>query len=154
MDVMQFNIDEAFEAYKNMLMWRKDNKIEEYFEKVKEVDFDVHKVPYANEFESYCWCFCVIDSCFHTNYFHKTDKEGHIVDIRLMGSIDVKAMLSHTLKEWLDYNIYTLVTPLVRFDMQEWRIHTLNKRSIETGHLQRLCCIQDLKGVGMHMISP
>ena len=37
---------------------------------------------------------------------------------------------------------------------QEWRIYTLNKRSEEMGILQRLTCIQDLKGVGMHMISP
>lgn len=39
-------------------------------------------------------------------------------------------------------------------DAKEWRIYTLNKYSEETGVLQRLCCIQDLKGVGMHMVSP
>lgn len=33
-------------------------------------------------------------------------------------------------------------------------MYTLNKYSKETGQFQRLCCIQDLKGVGMHMVSP
>lgn len=92
-----------------MLRWRKENKVEEYFEKVKEVDFDVHKVPYADVFEAWViWMFSMY-SCFHTNYFHKTDKEGHLIDIRLLGAIDVKNLLSHPLKEWIDYNIYVLV---------------------------------------------
>lgn len=52
-------------------------------------------------------------------------------------------MVSRTLDEWIDYNIYTL----------EWRIYLLNKLSEKTGILQRIFCIQDLKGVGMHMIS-
>lgn len=83
-------------------------------------------------------------SIFHTSYHHKEDKEGHFIDIRLLGSIDVSGIVARPLQEWVDYNIYTL----------EWRIYTLNKLSAETGTLQRLTCIQDLKGVGMHMISP
>lgn len=102
-------MDEAYEAFSKMLQWRKDNKVEEYFEKLKEVDFDVHKVPYAEEFESFELVRCYYCRCFHTNYSHKTDKEGHLVDIRLLGAIDVKGLLSHPLKEWLDYNIYVLV---------------------------------------------
>lgn len=102
-------MDEAYEAFSKMLKWRKDNKIEEYFEKLKDLDFDVHKVPYAEEFEAYELGFNHNCSCFHTNYSHKTDKEGHLVDIRLLGAIDVKGLLSHPLKEWLDYNIYVLV---------------------------------------------
>ena len=129
-----YNMDEAYESFSKMLKWRRDNNIDEYFKKVEEVGFDVHKIPYADVFEP----------IFHTNYHHKKDLEGHIIDIRLLGCIDVKALLSHPEKEWLDYNIYVL----------EWRIYTLNKYSEETGVLQRLCCIQDLKGVGMHMVSP
>lgn len=53
--------------------------------------------------------FYLIDSCFHTNYSHKTDKEGHLIDIRLLGSIDVKALLAQPLEDWIDYNIYILV---------------------------------------------
>lgn len=102
-------MDEAYEAFSKMLKWRKDNKIEEYFEKLKDLDFDVHKVPYAEEFEAYELGLNHNCSCFHTNYSHKTDKEGHLVDIRLLGAIDVKGLLSHPLKEWLDYNIYVLV---------------------------------------------
>ena len=67
-----------------------------------------------------------------------------MIDIRLLGAIDVKDLLSQPLKDWIDYTIYVL----------EWRLYTLNKYSKETGQLQRLCCIQDLKGVGMHMVSP
>lgn len=84
-----------------------------------------------------------IHSSYPVNYHHKEDRDGHILDIRLLGSVDVKAFLSNPLEEWVDYNIYTL----------EWRIYLLNKRSMETGILQRLCCIQDTKGVGMHMVS-
>ena len=83
-------------------------------------------------------------SLFHTSYHHKEDKEGHFIDIRLLGSVNVNGIISRPIEEWIDYNIYTL----------EWRIYLLNKLSAETGKLQRLCCIQDLKGVGMHMISP
>lgn len=61
----------------------------------------------------------------------------------MLGSVDVSSLLSHSLEEWVDYNIYTL----------EWRIYYLNRMSQETGYLHRLCCIQDLKGVGMHMVS-
>ena len=95
-----------------------------------------------------------INRVFHTSYHHKTDREGRIVDIRLLGSVDVKGLLARPLKEWIDYNIYILVRLVRRLDPQEWRIYTLNKISEETGVLQRLNCIQDLKGVGMHMISP
>lgn len=86
----------------------------------------------------------VMHSLYHTSYHHKEDKEGHFVDIRLLGSVNVNGIISRPIEEWIDYNIYTL----------EWRIYLLNKLSAETGKLQRLCCIQDLKGVGMHMISP
>ena len=81
----------------------------------------------------------VMRSLYHTSYHHKEDKEGHYVDIRLLGSVNVNGIISRPIEEWIDYNIYTL----------EWRIYLLNKLSAETGKLQRLCCIQDLKGVGM-----
>ena len=54
-----------------------------------------------------------MDRVFHTSYHHKTDREGRIVDIRLLGSVDVKGLLARPLKEWIDYNIYILV-PLMR----------------------------------------
>ena len=82
-------------------------------------------------------------SVYHTNYHHKEDKEGRFVDIRLLGSVDVNGIISRPIDEWIDYNIYTL----------EWRIYLLNKLSQETGKLQRLFCVLDLKGVGMHMVS-
>lgn len=83
--------------------------MEEYFKKVEEVGFDVHKLPYADVFEP-----CLLDgiftcSVFHTSYHHKTDKEGRIIDIRLLGAIDVKGLLARPLKEWIDYTIYVLV---------------------------------------------
>ena len=46
-------MDEAYDAFKKMLMWRKEKDVQKYFEKVKEVGFDVHKVPYADAFETY-----------------------------------------------------------------------------------------------------
>lgn len=147
-------MNEAYDAFSKMLVWRKENNIDEYFKKVEEVNFDVHKVPYAEVFEPFVFPACLTRSIFHTNYHHKKDFEGHIIDIRLLGCVDVKGLLSHSLKEWLDYNIYVLVVAAVSTHAQEWRIYTLNKYSAETGVLQRLCCIQDLKGVGMHMISP
>ena len=85
----------------------------------------------------------LMNRCYPVNYHHGEDREGHFLDIRLLGSVDVKAFLSSPLEEWEDYNIYTL----------EWRIYLLNKKSMETGELQRLCCIQDTKGIGMHMVS-
>lgn len=102
-------MDETYEAFSKMLIWRKENNVDEYFKKVKEVNFDVHKVPYADVFEPYELLDTITDSVFHTSYHHKTDKEGRIVDIRLLGAIDVKGLLSHPLKEWIDYNIYILV---------------------------------------------
>ena len=106
---MQFDMDESYEAFTKMLIWRKENNIDEYFKKVQEVGFDVHKVPYAELFEPYRLVGSVTYSVFQTNYHHKTDKEGRIVDIRLLGAVDVKGLLSHPLKEWIDYNIYILV---------------------------------------------
>ena len=44
-------MDEAYEAYSKMLLWRKENKVEEYTKKVEEVGYDVHKVPYADIYE-------------------------------------------------------------------------------------------------------
>ena len=43
------------------------------------------------------------------NYNHFLDREGHIIDIRMLGQIDVKALIARPLKEWIDYTIYTLV---------------------------------------------
>lgn len=57
-----------------------------------------------------------IDRVFHTSYHHKTDREGRIVDIRLLGSVDVKGLLARPLKEWIDYNIYILVCLTGRCD--------------------------------------
>lgn len=51
-----------------------------------------------------------IRSIFHTNYNHKLDREGHVIDIRMLGQIDVKALISRPLKEWIDYTIYVLVS--------------------------------------------
>ena len=45
--------DEAYDAFKKMLIWRKEKDVQKYFEKVKEVGFDVHKVPHADVFETY-----------------------------------------------------------------------------------------------------
>ena len=67
-------------------------------------------------------------SIFHTSYHHKEDKEGHFIDIRLLGSIDVSGIVARPLQEWVDYNIYTL----------EWRIYTLNKLSAATHLHSRL----------------
>ena len=106
---MQFDMDESYEAFSKMLIWRKENNIDEYFKVVQEVGFDVHKVPYAELFEPYRQMESVIASVFQTNYYHKTDKEGRIVDIRLLGAVNVQGLLSHSLKEWIDYNIYVLV---------------------------------------------
>lgn len=36
-----------------MLIWRKEQNVDAYFEKVKEVNFDIHKVPYADVFEPF-----------------------------------------------------------------------------------------------------
>lgn len=44
------------------------------------------------------------------NYNHFLDREGHIIDIRMLGQIDVKALIARPLKEWIDYTIYTLVS--------------------------------------------
>ena len=106
---VQFDMDESYESFSKMLIWRKENNIDEYFKKVQEVGFYVHKVPYAELFEPYRLIRSVTYSVFQTNYHHKTDKEGRIVDIRLLGAVDVKGLLSHPLKEWIDYNIYILV---------------------------------------------
>ena len=46
-------MDESYDAYSKMLIWRKENNVNEYFKKVEEVGFDVHKVPYADVFERY-----------------------------------------------------------------------------------------------------
>lgn len=46
-------MDEAYDAFQKMLIWRKEKDVQKYFEKVKEVDFDVHKVPYAEVFERF-----------------------------------------------------------------------------------------------------
>ena len=107
-------MDEAYESFSKMLKWRRDNNIDEYFKKVEEVGFDVHKIPYADVFEPLGCALCLTHRIFHTNYHHKKDLEGHIIDIRLRGCIDVKALLSHPEKEWLDYNIYVLVGHGVR----------------------------------------
>lgn len=107
-------MDEAYESFSKMLKWRKDNNIDEYFKKVEEVGFDVHKIPYADVFEPLGCALRLTHRIFHTNYHHKKDLEGHIIDIRLLGCIDVKALLSHPEKEWLDYNIYVLVGHGVR----------------------------------------
>ena len=37
------------------------------------------------------------------------DREGHVIDIRMLGQIDVKALIARPLKEWIDYTIYVLV---------------------------------------------
>lgn len=101
-----YDMDETYDAFSKMLIWRKENNVNEYFKKVEEVGFDVHKVPYADVFER----------VFHTSYHHKTDREGRIVDIRLLGSVDVKGLLARPLKEWIDYNIYILVCLTGRCD--------------------------------------
>ena len=138
-------MEEVTDAFRKMLIWRKEKNVNAYFEKVKEVDFDVHRIPLADVFEPYFSVMqkSLISSYYYTNYHHKEDKEGHYIDIRLLGSIDVDGMLSRSLDEWIDYNIYTL----------EWRIYLLNKLSAETGYLHRIFCIQDLKGIGLHMVS-
>ena len=46
-------MDETYDAFSKMLIWRKENNVNEYFKKVEEVGFDVHKVPYADVFERY-----------------------------------------------------------------------------------------------------
>ena len=44
-------MEESVDSFRKMLIWRKENNVEEYFAKVKELDFDVHKVPFADIFE-------------------------------------------------------------------------------------------------------
>ena len=44
-------MDEATEAFRKMLIWRKEKNVDEYFKKVEAVNFDVHKVPLADVFE-------------------------------------------------------------------------------------------------------
>lgn len=50
---VQFNIDDATTSFRKMLTWRKEQNVDAYFEKVKAVNFDIHKVPYADVFEPY-----------------------------------------------------------------------------------------------------
>ena len=47
----QFDIDVTSEAYRKMLLWRKEKNIDGYFKRIQEVDFDTHRVPYADLFE-------------------------------------------------------------------------------------------------------
>ena len=136
-------MEEATEAFRKMLIWRKEKNVDEYFKKVEAVNFDIHRIPLADVFEPFVLYSCIIFSYYHTSYHHKEDREGHFIDIRLLGSIDVQGMISRSLDEWIDYNIYTL----------EWRIYLLNKLSKETGYLQRIFCIQDIRGIGLHMLS-
>jgi hypothetical protein len=49
-------MEETYDAFSKMLIWRKEKNIDTYFKKVEEVDFDVHKVPYADYFEPYFYC--------------------------------------------------------------------------------------------------
>ena len=47
----QFDIDVTSEAYRKMLLWRKEKNIGGYFKRIQEVDFDTHRVSYADLFE-------------------------------------------------------------------------------------------------------
>ena len=47
----QFDIDVTSEAYRKMLLWRKEKSIDGYFKRIQEVDFDTHRVLYADLFE-------------------------------------------------------------------------------------------------------
>lgn len=53
----QFNIEDATTSFRKMLTWRKEQNVDAYFEKVKAVNFDIHKVPYADVFEPYLSAF-------------------------------------------------------------------------------------------------
>ena len=46
-------MEEVTDHFRKMLIWRKEKNVNQYFEKVKEVDFDIHRIPLADVFEPY-----------------------------------------------------------------------------------------------------
>lgn len=50
-------MEEATEAFRKMLIWRKEKNVDEYFKKVEAVNFDIHRIPLADVFEPFVFVF-------------------------------------------------------------------------------------------------